>query len=194
MNISDDGIAIFDGFFPPELCNAYIKHYEDREKAGFVSDRWTQNGIKSNLIEDNLTAYENGSFLTDMNMKEDAVAFLEIFWGKCYPLYVKKFAVIKDFETHKIYTIHLQKTLPAQGYHVWHCESGDRSASSRILAFILYLNDVSEGGETEFLYAKKRVQPKQGRLLLFPAGFTHAHRGNPPLSGTKYIFTGWLEF
>jgi len=24
--------------------------------------------------------------------------------------------------------------------------------------------------------------------------FTHTHRGNPPLSNTKYIMTGWLEY
>jgi len=38
-----------------------------------------------------------------------------------------------------------------------------------------------------------RVKPKKGRLILFPAGFTHTHRGNPPLDGEKYIITGWVE-
>jgi len=56
------------------------------------------------------------------------------------------------------------------------------------------LNDVEEGGETEFLYLKKRFKPIRDRLLIFPAGFTHTHRGNPPLSGDKYILTGWVEF
>ena len=59
---------------------------------------------------------------------------------------------------------------------------------------MLYLNDVKEGGETEFLYQHKRYQPKEGTLLIFPAGFTHTHRGNPPISNDKYIVTGWLEF
>jgi len=58
----------------------------------------------------------------------------------------------------------------------------------------LYLNDVEEGGETEFLYVKRRVSAKKGRFVLWPAGFTHTHRGNPPLSGEKYIMTGWVEF
>ena len=58
---------------------------------------------------------------------------------------------------------------------------------------MMYLNDVDDGGETEFLYQKKRIRPKQGRVLIFPAGFTHTHRGNPPLSGDKYILTSWLE-
>jgi len=62
------------------------------------------------------------------------------------------------------------------------------------MAFILYLNDVADGGETEFLYYPRRIKPKTGKLVLFPGGYTHTHRGNPPLLGTKYILTGWVEF
>ncbi|MDB4343231.1 2OG-Fe(II) oxygenase [bacterium] len=60
-------------------------------------------------------------------------------------------------------------------------------------AFILYLNSVNQGGETEFLYQSKRIKPKQGRILLFPTSYTHVHRGNPPLKGNKFILTGWVE-
>ena len=63
----------------------------------------------------------------------------------------------------------------------------------RILATMMYLNDVDEGGETEFLYQSLRFKPKRGQFLIWPAGFTHVHRGNPPLSGEKYISTSWLE-
>ena len=65
---------------------------------------------------------------------------------------------------------------------------------NRIMAWMIYLNDVEDGGETEFLYQSMRVKPKQGTLVLWPAHFTHMHRGNPPLSGEKYIMTSWLEF
>ena len=58
---------------------------------------------------------------------------------------------------------------------------------------MIYLNTIEEGGETEFLYLKKREKPVEGKLLIFPAGFTHTHRGNPPLKGDKYILTSWLE-
>ena len=64
---------------------------------------------------------------------------------------------------------------------------------NRVGTVIVYLNDVDEGGETEFLYYPRRVKPQAGRVLLFPASFTHSHRGNPPLSNTKYIMTGWVE-
>jgi hypothetical protein len=59
---------------------------------------------------------------------------------------------------------------------------------------ILYLNTVENGGETEFLYQSKRISSLQGRLILSPTGYTHIHRGNPPLSGYKYILTTWIEY
>ena len=66
---------------------------------------------------------------------------------------------------------------------------------SRSLAWIIYLNDVPEGeGETEFLYQGLRVTPKQGTLVMWPAQFTHTHRGNPVYNCTKYIATGWIEY
>ena len=85
-----------------------------------------------------------------------------------------------------------QCSRPGEGYHAWHFENnGD--VPYRKLVTMLYLNSVTEGGETEFLYQKRRIKPQQGRLVIFPAGFTHTHRGNPPLSGDKYILTSWVE-
>jgi hypothetical protein len=85
-----------------------------------------------------------------------------------------------------------QRTQPGQGYHNWHFENSGETPYRKLVT-MMYLNDVDDGGETEFLYQKKRIRPKQGRVLIFPAGFTHTHRGNPPLSGDKYILTSWLE-
>ena len=62
-----------------------------------------------------------------------------------------------------------------------------------MLAWTIYLNDVPEGGETEFLYQSQRVSPEKGKTCIFPAGFMHTHRGNPPLKKDKYIATGWME-
>jgi len=81
-----------------------------------------------------------------------------------------------------------------EGYHVWHMEHSNQMDSYRsICAWALFLNDVEEGGELEFLYQSKRIKPRQGDFVLWPAGYTHHHRGNPPLKGEKYIYTGWLD-
>jgi hypothetical protein len=87
----------------------------------------------------------------------------------------------------------VQKTPPKGGFHTWHCEHGYGQASEfRNLTWTLYLNDIPEGeGETEFLEYGVKVQPKKGRLSLFPGAWTHTHRGNPVYSCNKYIATGW---
>lgn len=84
------------------------------------------------------------------------------------------------------------------GYPHWHSEQfpqqPNNEALHRVLLYMVYLNDVEQGGETEFYYQQRKIQPKQGTMVIAPAGFTHSHRGNVPLSGDKYIATSWLMF
>jgi|TARA_R100000005_G_scaffold95350_1_gene76520 hypothetical protein len=80
----------------------------------------------------------------------------------------------------------MQRTKPKEFYE-WHHDGH----SDRILTFIWYLNNINEGGYTEFNTGYK-VQPKTGTLLIFPALWPWVHRGVPPKSETKYICTGWL--
>ena len=88
--------------------------------------------------------------------------------------------------------IKMQKTPPGGGYHAWHYENGSASHAKRELTWMIYLNDVPDGeGETEFLYQRKRYQPKTGTVVVFPAGMTHVHKGNTVLTTDKYILTGW---
>ena len=63
--------------------------------------------------------------------------------------------------------------------------------SRRQFVVQVYLNDDFDGGEREFLYQERREEAVAGDVLIFPASFTHTHRGNPPLGGTKYIATSW---
>lgn len=73
-----------------------------------------------------------------------------------------------------------------------HFDQGEGLEYKRLATAICYLNDVEEGGETEFLHQSVRVQPKRGRIVIWPAGFPYLHRGNPPLAGEKYILTSWM--
>lgn len=84
------------------------------------------------------------------------------------------------------------------GYPYWHSEVypqlPDNEALHRILLFMYYLNDVDEGGETEFYYQNRSIKPEKGSMVIAPAYFTHTHRGNVPLSGDKQIITSWVLF
>ena len=92
------------------------------------------------------------------------------------------------------YDVKIQKTLPGQGYHRWHCERDSVINARRLLLVMVYLNGDIEGGETEFIYQHKRVEPQEGRMVICPSTFTHTHRGNPPLNSAKYMINGWMEF
>ena len=88
-----------------------------------------------------------------------------------------------------------QKYDPGHHYSVWHCENnGKPSFEKRVLAFTTYLNTVENGGETDFPYQYMKVTPKKGKTLVWPAYFTHTHRGLPAPDETKYIVTGWVKF
>ena len=95
--------------------------------------------------------------------------------------------------------INLQRYRAGQGgYPYWHCELYPRDAQAetlhRHLLWTVYLNDGFQGGETEFLYQRRKVAPRTGSLLIAPAAFTHTHRGNRPEGGDKYIATSWVMF
>ena len=88
----------------------------------------------------------------------------------------------------------LQKYFPSDGYFVYHCESCNSDTSDRVLAWMIYLNDVTDDGYTEFPNQKKKYKPRTGDMLVWPAYFTHTHRGVTSKSQTKYIATGWFNF
>lgn len=67
-------------------------------------------------------------------------------------------------------------------------------AANRYLVFLWYLNDVEEGGETDFPQLGVRVAARRGRLLMFPPYWMFQHAGLPPGSADKYILSTYLLF
>jgi|3_EtaG_2_1085321.scaffolds.fasta_scaffold21860_2 hypothetical protein len=78
------------------------------------------------------------------------------------------------------------------GYKEWHCEHGVSSyCNKRILVWMFYLNNAKSG--TEFMNYPT-VRAKMGRCVMWPAGWTHIHKGVTPNQGIKYIITGWISY
>ena len=188
-DIQNNGIGVFDGYFSKQFCDSLIEHFEWYRENGYTWGRADPEIYRSDnsvtLDSTRFIGTDNSNLLAEFNSK---------FFEECYHLYCKKFSVIDQLGRHGIYGYKIQKTLPSEGYHIWHCEQSSVDNCRRLGVYLLYLNDVDEGGETEFLYLSQRIKPQTGRLVIFPAGYVHAHRGNPPLVGEKYILTGWLEF
>jgi hypothetical protein len=86
---------------------------------------------------------------------------------------------------------------PSGGYKTYHTERTGRGEpeGSRHLVFMTYLNDVDDGGGTEFYHQGPLVvQPKKGLTLIWPADWTFTHRGVPSPTQEKAIVTGWFNF
>lgn len=75
-------------------------------------------------------------------------------------------------------------------YFDTHVDAHNLDTCSRYISFLLYLNDVEHGGETEFYGLT--IKPKTGKLVIFPPVWMFPHRGNPPISGSKYILSSYL--
>tara|TARA_Y100000004_G_scaffold63201_1_gene70818 strand:- start:781 stop:1371 length:591 start_codon:yes stop_codon:yes gene_type:complete len=183
-------VGVYDNYITEEECQRAIKLYENQNKFNKTVNRI--GGENASILKKQDQQYfANGDNIDVWWQDLKTMMFnFDIAWNH----YIKNvgaddaYGVPFNFTTLKI-----QKTLPTEGYHVWHIEHGQGYGNeARAFVFSIYLNDVKEGGETEFLHFSKRVKPKTGRIVIWPAGFPYVHRGNPPLSGEKYILTSWM--
>lgn len=115
---------------------------------------------------------------------------------KVLEMYKIKYPSCDRTSKYGIEAINLQKYNPQGGYKLWHTErsGGLFPGAYRHLVFMTYLNDVDDNGETEFEYQNIKIKPKKGLTLIWPADWTHTHRGIPSDSQIKYIATGWYSF
>jgi len=188
----DQFIQIYEKVFTPNYCKALIEQFNKAEELGFCSTRKeVENADKIN--KDDVALFYPAQIRTD-SLDLELLKKLNQTLFECYSKYANTFGVLQTLPYHASYFSKVQKTKPGEGYHIWHCEHSNHENSSRVLAWTVYLNDTFEAGETEFLYQQYRYKPQQGDLVIFPAAFTHTHRGNPPIGGDKYIITGWIEF
>jgi hypothetical protein len=90
----------------------------------------------------------------------------------------------------------LQRYAPGEGFRRWHCDwtISDEATepAHRVLAWILYCNSLPEGG-TEFHWQEHHEEAERGKLVIFPAGLSHIHRGRVSASHGKTIATGWIN-
>ena len=99
---------------------------------------------------------------------------------------------VAEFKIREDFNIQFYK--PGSAYWVPHFERANAESSCRHLVWMVYLNDVDDGGETHFFYQDVKIKPKAGRVVIWPTDWTHTHRGLPSASQEKYIATGWYGF
>ena len=161
------------------LCDVLLQEMEDNE---YRSKKDPARGYYR-LPNSCLTKSTNDRFIYELN--NCMGKYTEQFpwsrrteqWGFTTPYNLQKFHAGDSYST-----VHLEETGPKEGKMLRH------------LTFLTYLNDVNLGGETLFPAADIKITPKKGLTLIWPAGWTHPHKGLPAVKENKYIITGWYSF
>lgn len=195
MNIIfKDHIGIFQDVYEEGFCNHVVNEIDSLYNMGATNNRIESDNSPKHRKDDqtiilNFTPHHVKYF---NNTPVQDIFFVGL--QKCFDEYSSKYSLISQLSM-RASIIKAQRTDPGGGYHIWHSEKSGGMNAYRSLVFMLYLNSLgpNDGGETEFLYQKLRIEPKENTMLLWPAVFTHAHRGNMVLGEkSKYVLTGWF--
>jgi hypothetical protein len=178
-------IGIYENVLSKDECKNIIDLFKSD-----LNIKVDKNG-DAQFSKDKMERYDFSKGYLSNELNNEIVKIINIALNDCIKYYAEEFWIVKQLKATSL-EIKLQKTPPRGGFHIWHCEHSNKESESRVLAWTIYLNDIPSGeGETEFLWQGLRVQPKAGTVSIFPASFTHTHRGNPVYSCDKYIATGW---
>ena len=88
----------------------------------------------------------------------------------------------------------MQKFEHNEGFKQWHTETVSDRNSYRQIVWSIYLNTINEKGGTEFKFQNHKCAAEQGKLVMWPAGWTHFHKSEVAPKEVKYIITGWVMY
>ena len=181
----------FIGIFPTAvntlLCSEFVRWFNKISEQGITMSSMEQSGEAGIVRKDEVLCIPKGippqCFPTSLT---------EPLWEniqECLDIYRNEYNINDSLAS---YDFKIHRVQPSGGYHAWHHEHS-YGFPHRTLVWMVIVESPERGGETEFLHQSMRVEPKVGQLAIWPAGFTHKHRGNPPLEGQKTYLTGWFN-
>jgi len=174
-----------------KLCNEIIKFFEENksmQRAGLTAhgyDPKIKQTTDMTILPSNLKNQKYSLFNLYFNLLKDC--FLD--YRNQYPFLNHKF-----FNRTHIGNFNVQKYNSGDHFSQLHSERVSLDSLHRLFAWMTYLNNVDDGGTTNFEYYDIKVKPEIGKTLIWPAEWTHAHTGEILKAGTKYIVTGWIHF
>jgi hypothetical protein len=164
------------------ICDKVIDYHKNESEYKRQSTADRENFVR---LSTDVPVYAKSSNIAIVEYQNYLIGAIEAFKNK-YKFFRGKII----FDTSWL----IQHYQPNEGFLTWHHERSHVAFSSRVLTFMTYLNDVTDGGETEFYYQDIKFKPKKGLTLIWPTEFTHTHRGITSKTQEKYIATGWLKF
>ena len=183
----DELIFEFENLIPEKWCDLIIEWFDvnkDLQKYGEVVDNNDNHEVVLDFKIATQSTVPIDSPMFGLITKINHLAYDKVL--ERIPLAPREDIYFRDYSV-RIY----EKN---KGVFKPHIDQHSGATSTRIFTFILYLNDVDEGGETEFPSFNIKVNPKKGKVLVFPANFLFPHQGNVPISNSKYIATSFLNY
>ena len=188
-----DKIACMGGWFIPEkLCDDIISSFNLNKHLHSKGVAVSQGDGKPHSKEVDFDIKESTDMRIGQNAVETPFNDYRFFLQKCLNEYLKKYDDLNlhpKFNVNEPYNVQYYK--PNEGFKKWHFENA--SKRERLLVFMTYLNDCDDGG-TEFKYQDLITPAKKGLTLIWPADWTHTHRGIVSHTKEKKIITGWINF
>lgn len=176
----------FDGALAPEFCERMIDAFQTLDRFQMRNGRGAMTALQSSAwTELNVSKVADASFET--LFREQVLHYLALYNQRAPQ-------TLPIPPRDRLENLRIKRYLAAENDQFQpHFDALDYT-SNRYMVFIWYLNDVAEGGETEFCDLGLRVAAKAGRLLMFPPYWMYQHAGLPPRSGDKYIISTYLLF
>ena len=179
-------ISTFDNVLSIEECKQIIYEFEDskeKQVEGKVGNDKIKIGTKKST--DITYSFRDNSLTTEI-ISKSLRKYVNVYTNQ----YPELNRYVSSWSTYDYYNV--QRYKPQEGYFKPHCEVVDIKSSSRILVWMFYLNSLENGG-TLFPRYEIGIRAIQGRLVIWPAYWTHIHKGQISQTQTKYISTGWYN-
>ena len=179
-------------YIPQSICNNIVDYFNKKKK-----ENLTYKGEVHNYGTVRIAKEVKDSEELEIHPHNSETPFKEYrdYLQKSLEKYLEKYTMLNKVSHFNItvgYNIQYYKK--GGGFKLYHCERGALEHCSRQLVFMTYLNDIEEGGGTEFYYQKIITPAKKGLTLLWPTDWTHTHRGQVSNTEEKYIITGWFNY
>ena len=173
-----------------KLCNEIINLFENNKNLQIQGI--TDKGI------DPKTKKTTDIPVSPNDLKKPKLEILKKYIGelhKCFLDYQNQWPFLKSMlKTVYVPSFNIQKYSRGDHFASLHSERTSLDTLHRLFAWMTYLNDVDDGGQTNFGHYGIKIKPETGKTIIWPAEWTHAHTGEILKSGKKYIVTGWMHF
>jgi hypothetical protein len=147
-------IGVYDNYITEQECNKAIKLYEDQNKFNNTLNRMQSEKVSILRKQDQQFFAEP----YNIDIWWQTLKTMMVNFDLAFKNYSHSVGAQEAFDIPEFYytSLKIQKTLPTQGYHTWHVEHAKGFDNEpRAFVYSIYLNDVEEGGETEFLHFQK---------------------------------------